>query len=150
MLQHLATFLYHIAPALIALFGGSLILQKFFVSRANESNFIDALIKDLDLLRTDALKYWSKNATQEDKEERQAMEQQIVGTIKALTSELQFYAKRYCPKRFQELEGMATELNEACTGGDFQTTKRKAESGRTLTITNCISRIKSTLRQRKL
>ena len=150
MWDKIGGFLHHVSPALLALVGGSLIVQRYFVRKANEANFIDAIIKDLEALKTDAISYWSKDPTPAEKSGLESLAQKIVGAVKALNADLRAYSKRYCPKRESEFAQLIVELSDACTGGHFQTVKRKADSGRVLPITNCICRIKLELRKRKL
>jgi hypothetical protein len=150
MWEKLGGLLYHVSPALLALVGGSLIVQRYFVTKSNEANFIDAIIKDLESLKTDTISYWSRAPTPTEKSELEVLAQKIVGAVRALDADLRAYSKRYCSKRESEFAQLIVELSDACTGGQFQTVKRKVDSGRVLPITNCISRIKLELRKRKL
>jgi hypothetical protein len=150
MWEKIGHFLYHVSPAVLALLGGSLVLQRYFITKANEANFIDAIIRDLESLKNDSISYWSRDASAENKSELEGLAQKIIGSVKALDADVKAYCRRYCAKRESELVQFMVELADACTGGHFQTAKRKADSGRVLPITNCISRIKLELRKRKL
>ena len=150
MWNNIVDLLHHVSPALVALIGGSLILQRYFVRKANQAGLIDAIIKDLESLRTDSISYWSKDTVEDNKGELESLAHKLISAIRAIESDLKSYCKRYCPKRTDEFIQMMVDLNDACTGGKFQTAKRKADAGRVLPISNSISRIKSELRNQKL
>lgn len=144
-------FLYHISPQLVAVILGGLLVQKFFVSRANEASLIDYLTKELDELRTDSLKYWNLNCesgNDNDTYEAQLLEQKMKGAIKSITSELSQYSKRYRKKT--NFDGLMVEVSDACTGGSFETAKRPRDRQRYLIVVNTINRVKSELRMGKL
>jgi hypothetical protein len=143
-------FVYHVSPALTTVILGGLIVQKFFVSRANEASLIDYLMKELDTLRSDALEYWSldcKNGGAECKDKAYVLEQKIKGAIKSLSSDLEHYSKRYQKKEFTAL---MVEVSDACTGGDFESKKRVRDRQRYLVVVNSINRVKAELRLGKL
>ena len=151
LLAKLPTFLYHIAPALTTVLLGGVIVQKFFVSRANEASLIDYLMKELDALRSDALEYWNldcKNGGAECKDKAQLLEQKIKGGIKSLSCDLEHYAKRYRKKT--NFVTLMVEVSDACTGGDFESNKRTKDRQRYLMVVNTINRVKTELRLGKL
>jgi hypothetical protein len=148
IVESLAAFLYHISPQVIGVIIGGLIFQRYFVSRANECALIDYLIRGLDDLRADALEYWSTENTKQNREKVRVMEQKIKGAIKGLTSELRSYCDRYC-KKF-DYAHLMQEVSESCTGGLFESEKRKPESARYLLVVNSLHRVKWELMRRKL
>lgn len=151
LLEKLGGFLYHISPQLVAVILGGLIIQKFFVSRANEAALIDYLMKELDSLRSDALEYWNldcKNGGVECKEKALVLEQKLKGGIKSLTSELGQYSRRYRKKA--DFRILMVEVSDACTGGNFECAKRTRDRQRYLMVVNTINRVKSELRIGKL
>lgn len=148
-LHPVARFLYHVSPALVTVVLGALIVQRFFVSRANEAALIDTIETDLDQLRADALEYWNLEPTTKRKRDRASvLEQKIKGATKSLNSDLKYYAHRYNSKT--DFEALMMEVSDACTGGSFESATRTIEAGRYITIVNTVSRIKSELRRRKL
>jgi hypothetical protein len=150
MWEKILDLLHHLSPSLVALIGGSLILQRYFVRKANEASLIEAIIKDLESLRADSISYWSTDPSDANKAELESLGQKIISAIRALESDLKAYSKRYCKKRYDEFVQMMVDVNDACTCGKFQTAKRKADSGRVLPVSNTISRVKSELRKQKL
>ena len=148
-------FLYHISPALVAVLGTGILVQKFFVSRANQASFIDFLIKELDELRIDSLGYWTLDCTEgevADKEEKRArakfLEQKMKGSIKSLSGQFEYFSARYDKKT--DFRALVGEVSDACTGGDFEVATKKADSSRYMVIINAINRIKSELLRKKL
>ena len=144
-------FLYHISPALVTVTLGGFILQRFFVSRANEASLIDYLLKELDGLRSDALEYWNldcKNGGTECKDKAQILEQKLKGAIRCLSSDLDHYSKRYRKKA--DFRSLMVEVSDACTGGDFESVKRTCDRQRYLMVVNTINRVKTELRLGKL
>lgn len=155
LLDKLPGFLYHISPQLIAVLIGGLILQKFFVSRSNEAALIDRLIVELNELRSDALEYWNLDCTKGDKGEKdekrdraRLLEQKIKGAVQGLTSDLRYYSRRY--RRNTDFPPLMVEVADACTGGQFESANKIAETSRYLTVVNAINRVKSELIRMKL
>lgn len=142
-------FLYHISPDICAVILGGILVQWFFIRRANEAELIDFLIKELDELRSDALEYWNLDCGKEHEKGRaRVLEQKIKGAIKVLSSDLTYYAKRYHKK--WEHDKLLVEVNDACTGGGFEVASRASEPNRYIMVINTINRIKSELMRRKL
>ncbi len=152
VLDWIGAFLWYIAPSLVAVALGGLLVQWFFVRRANEAAFIDLLMKDLEMLRADSLEYWNTLAEGVDeKRRRQILAQKMKGTIKSLSADLRYYCRRYCARRERELTELIAEISDACTGGEFESTpSKKTDNGRYLMIINAIHRLKSELFRRKL
>jgi hypothetical protein len=150
--QKLLDFLYYISPALVTVLLGGFILQKFFISRANEAALIDFLIRELDELRTLSLEYWNLDCSKDGKNEKsqraRVLEQQIKGAIKSLTGELKYYSERYCKKN--DFPNLMVEVSDACTGGQFESAKKIADCSRYLVVVNTINRVKSELIRRKI
>lgn len=144
-------FLKAIAPSLITVLLGAFVVQKFFVSRANEAALVDFLIKELEELRNDALEYWNLVADSKEDRERQAMvAQKIKGNLKALSADLRFYCERYSRKHEAHFSKLVTNLHDTCTGGDFESQRKKPDSQRYIIVVNAINGIKSDLLRQKL
>ena len=76
--------------------------------------------------------------------------QKIKGMIKSLSADCNYYSDRYCKRKSAELQRLLVEVSDACTGGDFESTRKKADPGRYILIVNAINRVKSELHRRKL
>lgn len=149
LLQSIGHFLYHISPALVAVLLGSFIIQKFFVSRAHEAEFIDDLVERLSDLEADALEYWNIDSSDSGQGNRaKVLEQKIKGAIKGLAADLQYYSTRY--RRKQKFTESLSELSDACTGGDFESRSKKPDSARYIFVINATSKLRSLLLHRKM
>ena len=147
--EGLARFLYHISPALLTVLLGSLFVQRFFISRTNEAELIDDLLSRLGDLQNDALEYWNNDRGNREKQERSdLLEQKIKGAIKSLAADFQYYSGRHCRKA--EFDKEMADLADACTGGDFESQRRKSERGRYIFVVNAVSRLRSHLLRRKM
>jgi hypothetical protein len=78
------------------------------------------------------------------------LEQKIKGAIKSISADCNYYCDRYCKCKSGELHNLLVEVSDACTGGDFESTKKKIETGRYILVVNAINRVKSELHRRKL
>lgn len=140
-----------IAPSLLSVLVGALLIQRFFVSRGNEADFIDALIEELDALREHSLDYWASKSKQDDKKsERDILAAKIKGDIKILSSDIEYYYLRYCCKRKADMDRMLGEIADACSGGNFESKSKAIDTSRYMIVINAISRLKSDLLRRKL
>ena len=148
-LDAIGRFIYHIAPALLSVLLGGLFVQRFFISRTNEAEFIDDLISRLSDLQNDALEYWNNDRGSHDKRDRSdLLEQKIKGAIKSLAADFEYYSQRYC--RHNEFTQEMSDLADACTGGNFESQVRKSESGRYIFVVNAVNKLRSHLLRRKM
>ena len=144
-------FLYHISPALVAVGLGTFLVQKFFVSRSNEAAQIDVLLRDFDTLRSDSLEYWNLPCEGPDNKQRQqVLAQKIKGSIKGISSDIAYYCSRYCSDKKEHLATLMIEVADACTGGEFESAKKRVDASRYLLIINAINHVRSELFRRKL
>jgi hypothetical protein len=140
-----------IVPPLITVGLGAYVAQRFFVSRANEGAMVDFMVRDLRELQSDALEYWTLAAdTPENKQRQIILAQKIKGMIKSLSADSNYYCARYCKCKSGELQNLLVEVADACTGGEFESVRKKIDTGRYILIVNAINRVKSELHRRKL
>ena len=143
-------FLYHIAPAIIGVVLGAFLVQWYWVSRANESALIEYFTEELTDLVDETTEYWSLDCrtSEENRQRARMLEQRIKASIKNLNSSLGQYSRRYCKKvDFTSLMG---EVNDACTGGTFETAKRAPDPARFSSVVNATHRIRWQLLQRRV
>ena len=97
------------------------------------------------------LEYWNLAADcKENKQRQNLLAQKIKGNLRALTSDVNYFCGRYCNKIGSKMTKLLTNLHDACTGGDFESNKKKADSQRYIIIVNAINDVKSELHRRKL
>jgi hypothetical protein len=146
-LTKLGGYAVYISPPIAGVIVGALIIQRYWVSRANESTLIGYLAKQLDDLVDETLEYWSldwsgdKKIDEENRRRARVLEQRIKGAIKNLTSALIQYSKLYCKN--VDFTPLMVEVSDACTGDAFETDdKRGPDRGRYLTIVNAAHRVR--------
>jgi len=145
------SFLYHISPALVTVLGGSILVQRFFISHANESSLIDDLNSQLNSILEDALEYWNLPCANGDEKQRgKILEQRIKGAIRRLSADLTYYTSRYSRGKQKCLLQLLTNVSDACTNGEFESKKKPVDSGRYLIIVNSVNSIRSELLHQKL
>jgi len=151
ILEQIGKFLYYIAPALVAVGLGTYLVQKFFVSRANEATLIDLLLRDFEALRSDSLEYWNLTSDGAENDKRQKiLEQKMKGAIRGISADIQYYCDRYCIYKKADWASLMEKVADACTGGEFESLNKQVDAKRYLLIVNAISSIKSELFRRKL
>jgi hypothetical protein len=148
-LDPLLRFLYHISPSLVTVVLGSLIVQRFFISRTNHAKFIDDIVARICDLQADSLEYWNNDCAGAEKRERcTILEQKIKGSIRSLSADLAYCAERY--GRPEEFAQSLAELADACSGGDFESKNRKPDNARYLFVVNAANRLRSQLLRKKM
>ena len=157
-LKELGRFLYYVAPSLVGTITAALLtsvlIQKYFVSRANQAGVIDALIKDLETLRSDSLEYWMIDPRDLDEQTRRDKQEKLLflgnklkGAIRSLAGDLRFLSERDNLRKFHDI---TASLLDACTGGTFESAGRAPDPGRYFIIVNAVNAAKSTIRRLKL
>jgi len=145
----LGRFLYHISPALVAVVLGGLVVNRFFVRRANRARLIECLCDDIAKLLSDCADYWSVDYSAEMKADHWVREARIKGAIVRLNSDIQLLCQKYGIKT-PDFCPLILELQEHCTGGEFESCRRKADRARYLRIVNSAKTITSELRRKNL
>lgn len=148
----LGNFLYHISPALVTVGLGAYVVQRFFVSRANQAALIDLLVRRLEAIQADSLEYWNLpcDSDANKQHERLVLAQKIKGAIFSTNSDMRFYCARYCSHSAAQMAELMCAVLDTCTGGDFESSKKQPDAARYLAITNAINRVRSELFKQKL
>lgn len=151
ILRHIGEFVWHISPALVTVTIGVFALQKFFIRRANASSFVDAVIKDLEVLKSDALEYWNIDPSNENLGSRcSVLEQKLKGAIKGLSSDMTYFCSKYRKDDHLTLQNLLIDVADSATGGDFESQNRKPAPARYIQIVNTINNLRSKLLMTKL
>jgi len=145
-LHHTGEFLWHISPALVTVVIGGLALQKFFVRRANASSLVDAVIKDLEILKSDALEYWNIDPSDKVLRSRSSvLEQKLKGCLKGICSDLTFFCSKYRNDDHLMLQNLLVDVADSVTGGDFESQNRTPAASHYISIVNTINNLRSKL-----
>lgn len=143
--------IWHIAPSLVTVIIGGLLLQRFFVGKANQAALIDALVKQMDQIQTDALEYWNLDiAVEANRPRTSVLEQKIKGLLRALNADIDFFVSRYGKQNRVLFRRLLEDVHIKCSGGDFESKDRKIEPTQFLLIVNAVSNLKSALMMNKL
>jgi len=130
---------------------GAYLVQRFFIRRSNESQFIDRLTQSLKEVSGLSLDYWHLKPKDEDeKRTRHMIAQKLKGDLRALSADVKYYCCRYCSKEEDSINGMLLELHDACTGGSFESHDQSADESRYLVVVNTANRLRSHFYKRKL
>jgi hypothetical protein len=148
---------YHLSPALVTVVLGGVIVQRFFVSKANEATYIDEIIAQIDSIVTDVLEYWNLDPSDSEEQNRaHILEQKIKGGIRGLNSDVRYFSARYCTIKADrchtedDVNHLVTLLADACTGGAFESAGRTPDRERYLTCVNAAIKLKSNLMRQKI
>ena len=141
--------LWHIAPSIVTVVVGGLLLQRFFVRKANQAALIDALVKQMDQIQQDSLEYWNLDAAVESNWARSSLlEQKIKGLLRALNADVDYFINKHGGAVL--FNKLMVILHDGCSGGDFESKSRKIEATRYLMVVNAVSNLKSALMRNKL
>lgn len=147
----IGNWLYLVSPALVSLGIGGFTIQRIFIRRANAATFVDAIIKELEVLKEDALKYWNIDPNDDDGKECHVLEQRIKGSIKSIYADIQHLCVKYWDtKTKEELDVLMVDVAHRTTGGDFESKNRKPDPVRYMYVVNTINEMRSRLMMTKL
>ncbi len=154
LLRAFGNYLVYLSPSVVGVFVGGMFVQRYWISKANESAIIEYLTKELTDLVDETLEYWSLDCSGETKEAKEnrkqakKLEQKIKGAIKNANSLLVQYSKRYCKK--VDFSSIMGEVNDACTGGKFEVVDRGPDTDRFLSVVNATHRVRWELLSRRV
>jgi hypothetical protein len=111
---------------------------------------IDSIFKELDNLKEDSIKYWMMDLSKDAdmRHEAKLLEVKIKATILGVSGSINHFGTKYSPKG--PLKTLVDGISGACSGGDFESAKRKAMPEMIHGICNSINQLKSQLLQYKL
>jgi len=164
-LDDIRKYLIYWSPSVVGVLVGGFLVQRYWVRKANESALIEYLTKELNDLVDETLEYWSldcsgsKEGVGERRDQARMLEQQIKGAIKNLSTVLEAYGDRYCARfsflglrigQTVDFAKLMCEVNDACTGGQFESAKRPPDGARFLSIINTTHRVRWKLLKRRV
>ena len=136
IVESVGGLLWHIAPAVVIVLGGSMLVQRFHVRRANLGVVADSIIGDLDSLQDDALKYWNTEPKNIDEADLLAL--RIKSSLRKITAKAYIIIDEYKTDSIS-LEYSLVELHDKVTGGCFESKGRKPDATQYFQITNAIN-----------
>lgn len=149
MLEIVKSFLWHISPALTAVVLGSLLINRFFVRKANLANLVDTTCRTLDKIQQDCAEYWSQDYNKKDPRGMNALECRIKANLVRINGQVLLLGSKYSIT-LQNYPQLILELQDCCTGGNFESTLRTADKRRYFQIVNVVNRLSAELYKAKL
>lgn len=150
-LSQVADWFRFVSPALVTVGVGAFAIQRLFIRRANAANFVDSIIKELEVLKEDALKYWNLDPNEDEAKECLLLEQRIKGGIKSIYADIRHLCVKYWNKKImQELDVLMVEVARRTTGGKFESKDRKPDPVQYMYVVNAINEMRSRLLMTKL
>jgi len=147
-LKWLGDFLYHVSPQIVAVVFGGLLINRFFIRKANLSSAIDRACTLLEVVRENSARYWSEDYNKLNSEQP-ILEVKLKGTLIQLGAELDFISTKYgLPAESWETD--LTNLYDVCTGGNFESAKRIAEKDRHFRAVKLANLISQKLQHNKI
>jgi hypothetical protein len=142
-------FVWHIAPAILTLIGGGLLLNWYFAGRANLGALVERICDCLDQLRDDCGVYWSDNCETDNPASNRILETKIKSGVCQIAALIGLVAEKRPPFSSQTRTLLA-DLNDACTGGDFESVGRKRDVKRLMRIVSTCGKISVELQRLKI
>lgn len=151
-MPHLGRFLWHVAPALVIVFGGGFLVNRFFVRKANLAILVDRISAQLETLAGECAEYWCSEQEHLGKEKAPILEAKIKGRILHLRTLLRVAEQKYRPRARSgsSFDDEILGLQQACTGGDFEVATRTADRKQFLRAVNAIHQLNASVLQGKL
>lgn len=145
-LAYVWSFVWHVLPAATGVLLGGVLVNRFFVRKANVAAIVDRCCNRLDELRDFCAAYWT-NAPEEDK--TAILEAKIKAATIHVHALVRILGRKYGPIP-DDVRESVVELNDLCTGGAFESRDRKPDKAQFLRIARGIDRVAVGLQELKL
>lgn len=150
-ITQLGQFLWHITPALVIVLGGGFLVNRFFVRKANLGLLVDRIATQLEVLSSDCTEYWCSDQS-ELGEKAVILEAKLKARILHLHSLLRVVEKKYATthRSGNEFANQILDLQQACTGGDFEVAERAADRKQFMKAVTAIHKLNTAILEKKL
>ncbi|HXC02242.1 MAG TPA: hypothetical protein VNU49_06285 [Opitutaceae bacterium] len=135
--------------ALVEVVLGWFLLSWFFVRKADLTALIERACDGLDQLKKDCAKYWLSEAIELKESKRYLLEAKIKTGVLAVISAVLHIKGKYMNLP-EEMRSRILDLQEACTGGDFERVERHRDLRRYMEIANKVHALQRSLHGLKL
>jgi hypothetical protein len=144
-------YLRHISPALITVIGGGYLLTRFFVGRANFAALVERTCEVLNQLCGDCAEYWCVDTPSDDAEKikHSVLEGKIKAGVFQVNALVTLMGDKI-PSLPTSIRAMILDLADACTGGEFESSSRKANKQQFMRIAINASKIAVELHRLKI
>jgi hypothetical protein len=148
-MEAILSFLYYVSPALTAVIFGGIVVNHFFVRKANLGGLVDRVCNCLDCLSNDCAEYWSVDFSTEKQHNLAVLEARIKAQVLQINAMVLLINQKY-GNVSSATRGLILDLQDACTGGDFESRQRKADIHRYMRAFSVIGRISIALQRLKI
>jgi hypothetical protein len=138
-----------IVGSLVEVALGWYLLTLYFVRKADLTAVIARACDGLDELKKDCAKYWLRSAEELKQPKRTLLEAKIKTGVLAVTS-YTIHIRGHYGNVPDDARSKILDLQEACTGGDFETVGRPSNPGRYMRIVNTAHEVQRELHALKL
>lgn len=132
-------------PVVLTLLIGGVYLAKRSRKHEDRNKSIDDIIGRGEELRKLSIEYWSTSVTKTTATTARTLEQEIKSLIKAINSDARTFSERHDKRAKEVLATCIDEVDEACTGGEFETAKRTPDKSRCEMVSREVSRLNAEL-----
>ena len=148
-MECLGKVVWHVLPVIVAAVLGGIVINRFFVRKSNVAALVDRACNRLDELRQINAKYWIHNYSTRRAKDLEEIEARIKSEILHIQSLIRVIKNKYghipdC------MDQKVLNLQDVCTGGDFESKSRKADKKRYMRIVRTINALSVELQQLKL
>jgi hypothetical protein len=150
LVSALGRLVWHVLPAFVIVGGGGFFINRFFVRKANLALLIDRVCGQLDLLAADCAEYWTKDQKSLKDGEASTLEARIKGRVLHIGSVVRLADGKYPAGKTNPTARLILDLQDRCTGGEFEVSTRKADRARYLHAVNVMNRLSTQMLSRKI
>jgi len=142
-------FVWHVLPAVTGVLVGGLLINRFFVRKANVAGVVDRACDRLDELKDLCADYWTSESIPGNSKTNDILETKIKASVLQINALVGILAEKYgpVPGRVKEL---ILHLQDQCTGGNFESLQRKSDKQQFMRIARAIDQLATALLKLKL
>lgn len=144
-------WIWHLLPAVVALGIGGFWLNRFFVRKANLASLVDRSCNSIENLVKKCAEYWTSDYSAADSSKSALLEAEIKATILHINTLVKLIAKKYARRKIKDDTcKLILDLQNHCTGGQFETRRRTADMIRIVKIISVANKLTEDLHMLKL
>lgn len=144
-------WIWHLLPAVVAIGIGGFWLNRFFVRKANLASLVDRSCNSIEGLVKKCAEYWTSNYSVEEATKSALLEAEIKATVLHINTLVNLIAKKYARSKItEETCKLILDLQNHCTGGLFETQRRKSDRIRMVRIISVANKLTEDLHMLKL
>ena len=148
-LEGLWGLVWHVLPAVAGVLLGGLVINRFFVRKANVAGLVERACNLLDDLKDLCASYWTRDAAGIEAKEDAISEAKIKASLLQINALVTLLTQKYGPIP-ESVKPAVLHLVSICTGGDFESRARKADRQNFMRVARAIDALAVELQKLKL